>query len=90
MLVPDAGHHDIEALAQWVIETISLLPFDFEGQDVHLCCSAGIAFYPDHSDTSASLMQHADHAMYQAKHAGKNAWRIYTPPPPRQSNLPSQ
>lgn len=82
MLVPDAGQPDIETLAQRIIETISQSPFKFDGHEVRLCCSAGIAFYPEHADAAATLMQHADRAMYQAKAAGKNAWHVYTPSPP--------
>ncbi|MDO8414343.1 MAG: diguanylate cyclase [Gallionellaceae bacterium] len=90
MLIPDAAQHEIETLAQRIIETISQATFYFDGQEVHLCCSAGIAFYPDHADTAATLMQHADRAMYQAKHAGKNTLYVYTPPPPGQGKLTLQ
>ena len=81
MLVPDADMRDIEILAQRIIDTIGQHSFKFGHKKIHLCCSVGIAYYPDHSDTSATLMQHADRAMYQAKHAGKNAWRVYAPTP---------
>ena len=87
MLVPEAGQKDVEVLAQRIIETISTIPFVFDEKVVRLCSSAGIAFYPDHADTAATLMQHADRAMYQAKGAGKNAWRIYSPSPPGHSKI---
>lgn len=90
MLVPEAELQDIEMLAQRIIEIISQSPFKFDGHEVRLSCSAGIAFYPDHADTASTLMQHADRAMYQAKAAGKNAWRVYTPSPPGQSKLTPQ
>jgi EAL domain-containing protein (putative c-di-GMP-specific phosphodiesterase class I) len=33
--------------------------------------------YPDHAGNTEDLVARADAAMYQAKEAGKNAWRIY-------------
>jgi EAL domain-containing protein (putative c-di-GMP-specific phosphodiesterase class I) len=36
-----------------------------------------VAVYPDHAETAEELIAHADTAMYQAKDAGKNAWRTY-------------
>lgn len=37
----------------------------------------GIAFYPSDATDAASLLHHADLAMYSAKKAGKNTWRFY-------------
>ena len=90
MLVPDAAQIEIEMLAQRIIDCISQLPFEFEGKSVRICCSVGIAFYPDHADIAATLMQHADRAMYQAKGAGKNAWHVYQPTPPGQGKLTAE
>lgn len=39
--------------------------------------SIGIAIFPDDSESSASLMTHADIAMYQAKESGKNNYFVY-------------
>jgi diguanylate cyclase (GGDEF)-like protein len=39
--------------------------------------SIGIAIFPDDSESSASLMTHADIAMYKAKEAGKNNYCVY-------------
>ncbi len=41
--------------------------------------SIGIAIFPDHGQNAGSLLLAADHAMYQAKHSGRNCYRIYTP-----------
>ena len=53
--------------------------FSLAGQDVFVSTSIGIAIYPDDSDNSSALLQHADAAMYQAKNKGKSAWHRYTP-----------
>ena len=39
--------------------------------------SIGIAIYPEHSQELSELMNCADQALYQAKEAGKNTYRIY-------------
>jgi two-component system cell cycle response regulator len=38
--------------------------------------SAGVSIYPAHGDHVESLMKSADTALYEAKSAGKNAYRI--------------
>jgi EAL domain-containing protein (putative c-di-GMP-specific phosphodiesterase class I) len=44
---------------------------------MRLTTSLGIAIFPEHADNAEDLIARADTAMYQAKEAGKNAWRIY-------------
>ncbi|MEX1220787.1 MAG: diguanylate cyclase [Idiomarina sp.] len=67
---------DIKHSVQTVAEKIHLamqqpltLP---RGQEV-VSVSIGMAAWPEHGGTVDSLVQHADHAMYRAKHAGGNA-----------------
>jgi diguanylate cyclase (GGDEF)-like protein len=38
--------------------------------------SVGVSLYPAHGEDAKSLMESADLALYEAKHAGKNAYRI--------------
>ncbi len=84
ILVADAEQHQIEALAQRVITTVEKLLFSFGGEEVHVSCSMGIATCSPKNiqDSAADLMQQADIAMYQAKHAGKNRWQFYDPDQP--------
>ena len=77
LLVPDAGEREAAMLAERVVRAISQIPFRFEGQNIRLTTSLGIAHYPAHADNAEELIAHADAAMYQAKEAGKNAWRSY-------------
>jgi diguanylate cyclase (GGDEF)-like protein/PAS domain S-box-containing protein len=76
-LLPDAGEKEAAMLAERIVRAISQIPFRFEGQNIRLTTSLGIALYPTHADNAEELIAHADTAMYQAKEAGKNAWRIY-------------
>lgn len=51
-------------------------PYDIEGHIVTITASAGVSIYPDHGEDEESLMKSADLALYAAKAAGKNAFRI--------------
>jgi EAL domain-containing protein (putative c-di-GMP-specific phosphodiesterase class I) len=64
-------------LAERITRAIALVRFQFEGQSLRLTSSLGIAVFPDHADNAEDLIARADTAMYQAKEAGKNAWRVY-------------
>lgn len=77
VLLPDAGEKEAVMLGERIVRAISQIPFRFEGQNIRLTTSLGIALYPTHADNAEELIAHADTAMYQAKEAGKNAWRVY-------------
>lgn len=77
ILLPEADQREVAQLAERVVRAISQIPFRFEGQNIRLTVSLGIAMYPEHADNAEALIAHADAAMYQAKEAGKNAWRVY-------------
>ena len=77
ILVPDISDEMLRVLAERITRSIATVRFEFEGESLRLTTSLGIAVYPDHADNSEDLIARADMAMYQAKEAGKNAWRIY-------------
>lgn len=54
-------------------------PIRVRGNEVQVTPSIGIAVFPDHGQTPADLLRHADAAMYAAKSAGRNTWRMYAP-----------
>jgi diguanylate cyclase (GGDEF)-like protein len=54
-------------------------PFYLEPHTVPISASIGIAIFPDHGSDGASLIKHADAAMYQAKASGRNQIMIFTP-----------
>jgi len=75
----DRGHvsgADYAAVAAArVIEAVSQ-PYLIEGHAVSVATSAGVSIYPDHGEDADTLMKSADLALYEAKRAGKNAYRI--------------
>ncbi len=66
---------DAATMAMKVIDAVSQ-PYDIEGQAVCMTTSAGIGIYPAHGEDVESLMKSADMALYEAKRAGKNGYRI--------------
>jgi PAS domain S-box-containing protein len=53
-------------------------PFDLDGREVTLTASIGIALYPDDGSDAATLLQHADTAMYHAKGSGRDNAQVYS------------
>lgn len=77
ILLPGAKGGEAEALAERIVRAIAQIPFRFEGRNLRLTTSLGIAYYPTHATDADDLVARADIAMYQAKSAGKNTWRVY-------------
>ena len=71
---PD-GTDGAAEVASRIIEALSQ-PYRIEGQIVSITTSAGISIYPMHGENADTLMKSADAALYQAKRAGKNAYRV--------------
>lgn len=47
-----------------------------KGQVVHIGASIGVAIFPEAAQSMDALLEHADAACYEAKRAGRNAYRI--------------
>jgi two-component system cell cycle response regulator len=62
-------------VASKVIEAVSQ-PYGIEGHTVRMTISAGVGIYPVHGEDADTLMKSADLALYDAKRAGKNVYRI--------------
>ncbi len=77
LLVPHTSETEVRQLAERIVRAIAAIPFRFEGHNLRLTSSLGIALYPVHGLDAETLVAHADAAMYQAKQAGKNTWRVY-------------
>ena len=77
ILMTDTDRRQVEHLAERVVRAIAQIPFRFNAQNLRLTTSIGIALYPEHAANAEELIGHADAAMYQAKAAGKNGWRVY-------------
>lgn len=58
-------------IAEKIITALSSR-YHFEGNEIHISASVGIALYPDHGIEPEVLIKLADKAMYQIKGQGKN------------------
>lgn len=65
-------------LAQRLLRVLAE-PVVVEGHEIAVTASIGIAAYPLDGDSTATLIMHADAAMYAAKSEERNAWRFYSP-----------
>ena len=54
-------------------------PFVFEGYELRITTSIGIAIYPHDGEDSDTLVKNADIAMYCAKEQGRHKYQYYTP-----------
>ena len=78
MLIEDfAGMNDLVQVAGRVREAFHQ-PVLIAGREFVLTVSIGIALAPHDADSATELMQHADTAMYHAKHSGRDAVQFFT------------
>lgn len=67
---------DLARSAQRILRSLTG-PFDIGGSQVFITASIGIAHFPTHGDTPEFLLRSADRALYRAKTAGRNGFRIH-------------
>lgn len=63
----------LEAVRSAVAEPVTL-----NGMVLEMSCSMGVATYPQHGSDAATLLAHADAAMYQAKEAGRDSLKLFS------------
>lgn len=69
---PEECHHTFERLLAKLAEPIQL-----NGHHLTATGSIGVTLFPCDEADPDTLLRHADHAMYQAKEAGKNRIHLY-------------
>jgi two-component system cell cycle response regulator len=69
------GLDDTAMVASKLIQAVSQ-PYDIEGHSVIITISIGASIYPMHGMDADALMKSADAALYEAKRAGKNTYRL--------------
>lgn len=79
ILLPGLGpERPPERVARHVLAALNET-YIVDGTELSLSASIGISLYPDNADDVDTLITQADAAMYEAKQAGKNQIRLYTP-----------
>jgi len=77
ILVPDASLKSAQLLAERVRTAVSNISFQREEKRIRVTSSIGISMFPRHAVEMDELLVCADIAMYQAKDAGKNTWKVF-------------
>ncbi len=73
--------HSVEECEQSIarIHQAITQPYFVDGQTVNIGVSSGMTIFPLDDADPDTLLRHADHAMYQAKLAGKNCYQLFDP-----------
>ncbi|MBP1467022.1 diguanylate cyclase [Candidatus Chloroploca sp. M-50] len=74
MMIPD--QKNIPQLAERLLQTVSSSPFEFEDAVISVTTSLGIAPFHPALVSFDQQVDLADDALYQAKEAGRNCWRM--------------
>ena len=69
---------EVVATTRILQETISE-PLQYQGQQLYMSASAGIALYPTDGNNVIDLIRNADAALYRAKRQGGGALDVYNP-----------
>lgn len=69
------GAEGAGTLADKIVATLAR-PIVINALSLQVTASVGIALYPDHGNDIDTLIRVADAAMYRAKTAGRNTWRL--------------
>ena len=77
-IIPNITHAEDALRVAHRIREQMRRPFVLDGRDVVLTASIGIAVYPDDGGDAASLLKHADTAMYHAKDNGRDNCQFYS------------
>lgn len=78
---------NVEFILKKVYQAIAK-PVLINGENFTPALSMGITLMPKHGEDFKELLKKADHAMYQAKAAGRNQYKFYQPEAPSQENQP--
>jgi diguanylate cyclase (GGDEF)-like protein/PAS domain S-box-containing protein len=78
VLLPELGRSsDAAKVAGKMLEALKL-PFPFEGRELYITASVGVAIYPHDGKDAETLAKNADAAMYRAKEQGRDNYQLYT------------
>ncbi|EEQ6415694.1 cyclic di-GMP phosphodiesterase [Escherichia coli] len=78
VLASNTSQSALEAMASRILTRLRL-PFRIGLIEVYTSCSVGISLSPEHGSDSATIIRHADTAMYTAKEGGRGQFCVFTP-----------
>ncbi|MEM7008713.1 MAG: sensor domain-containing diguanylate cyclase [Thermodesulfobacteriota bacterium] len=72
VVLPNTNKRGSMVVAQKIKTNIKNMPFKFDGDEVLITLSIGIATYPENAPDSEVLFEKSDRALYEAKNQGKD------------------
>jgi len=80
IILPETDEAGAVQAAERICDAVRRRPFGDPGQPpVEVTVSIGAAVFPAHGSTARTLLGQADAALYEAKDAGRDAWRLASP-----------
>jgi diguanylate cyclase (GGDEF)-like protein len=83
MLLPETDLAGAERAAERICHALRAVPVRLSADDpvfgelvASITASIGVAVYPEHGSTGPEVLEAADDAMYRAKAAGRDTWRM--------------
>ncbi|WP_100447857.1 sensor domain-containing diguanylate cyclase [Glycomyces xiaoerkulensis] len=76
VLLPETDASGATAVAERLARALASRPFKVGGLELSVTVSVGIAVLGEHADTAADVLAAADEALYAAKAAGRDTWRV--------------
>ncbi|MCK5191013.1 MAG: GGDEF domain-containing protein [Methylococcales bacterium] len=77
LLLSGCNEDKAQQIGQRIIEKFKKVPLLFQGININLSASIGIATYPSHGKTLEEVLHNADGAMYTSKEQGNNLITLY-------------
>ena len=78
VILTDLEHiNDVKKIADKIVVELAK-PYLFKEITVNISGSIGIALIPQDASNSEELISHADNAMYEAKHQGRNQYKFFS------------
>jgi len=77
VVLPNLENTQTVSMVAERLQALLTRPFRISSQDITVTASIGIAIFPEDGDDAATLLKHADTAMYHAKDQGRNNWQLY-------------
>jgi two-component system, cell cycle response regulator len=80
VVLPETGREGAGYTAERICNAVRRRPVTVAGLPLRITLSAGVAVFPTHGDTPASIVRAADEALYAAKAGGRDRWRMAPDP----------
>jgi two-component system, cell cycle response regulator len=79
VLLPETDAYGGAIVAERLGAAVRDHPVSFDGLTVPISVSIGVAVYPEHGENSPQVLAAADRALYAAKNAGRDTYRLAEP-----------